>query len=382
MWLSFQQGVNCSIAYRAVASLGFNSSSRALDTPQSTILPPRSWQPQNLAFVPRRPPTFQSRCSSRAPVQSFTPAAAAAAADPERVQKSSCADHTVRAGSFPVFTHPGGPVDASSSRARRARRGSMANSKYEYVKQYELDDTLLPGCWIVIRIDGKGFTKFSDLHGFEKPNDKRALDLMDECAREVMNEFTDIRLAYGESDEYSFVLGRNTDMYGRRAAKLVSLLVSCFTANYVARWSAHLTDTPLRAMPMFDGRAVCYPLDSNLRDYLAWRQADTHINNQYNTCFWALVNSGKTPAEAQATLKGTQTAFKNEMLFQGFGINYAHLPEQFKKGSVIIRQRALVEVKRRDDGSPVMRERSVPTVLHVDIIRDEFWESNPQLLAP
>ncbi|GIM11702.1 hypothetical protein Vretimale_15132, partial [Volvox reticuliferus] len=148
---------------------------------------------------------------------------------------------------------------------------------------------------------------------------------------EVMNEFPDIRLAYGESDEYSFVLGRNTDMYGRRASKLVSLLVSCFTANYVARWSAHLTDTPLRAMPMFDGRAVCYPLDSNLRDYLAWRQADTHINNQYNTCFWALVNSGKTPAEAQATLKGTQTAFKNELLFQNFGINYAHLPEQFKK---------------------------------------------------
>lgn len=41
------------------------------------------------------------------------------------------------------------------------RKGSrrMANSKYEYVKKYELDDTLLPGCWIVVRIDGKGFTK-------------------------------------------------------------------------------------------------------------------------------------------------------------------------------------------------------------------------------
>jgi tRNA(His) 5'-end guanylyltransferase len=25
--------------------------------------------------------------------------------------------------------------------------------------------------------------RFSDLHGFEKPNDKRALDLMDECAK-------------------------------------------------------------------------------------------------------------------------------------------------------------------------------------------------------
>lgn len=35
----------------------------------------------------------------------------------------------------------------------------MANSKYEYVRAFELDDTLLPGCFIVIRVDGKGFTK-------------------------------------------------------------------------------------------------------------------------------------------------------------------------------------------------------------------------------
>lgn len=35
----------------------------------------------------------------------------------------------------------------------------MANSKYEYVKGFELDDTLLPDCFIVLRIDGKGFTK-------------------------------------------------------------------------------------------------------------------------------------------------------------------------------------------------------------------------------
>lgn len=83
--------------------------------------------------------------------------------------------------------------------------------------------------------------------------------------QEVLNEFPDVRLAYGESDEYSFVLGRSTDMYGRRASKIVSLLVSCFTANYVAKWAAFLPDTPLRSTPMFDGRAVCYPLDSNLR---------------------------------------------------------------------------------------------------------------------
>lgn len=49
--------------------------------------------------------------------------------------------------------------DIPTGRPYRGRRGSMANSKYEYVKQYELDDRLLPGCWIVVRVDGKGFTK-------------------------------------------------------------------------------------------------------------------------------------------------------------------------------------------------------------------------------
>lgn len=37
---------------------------------------------------------------------------------------------------------------------------TMANSKYEYVKGYELSDKLLPGCWIVIRLDGRGFTRY------------------------------------------------------------------------------------------------------------------------------------------------------------------------------------------------------------------------------
>jgi tRNA(His) guanylyltransferase len=35
----------------------------------------------------------------------------------------------------------------------------MANSRYEYVKRFELADVLLPEVWIVIRIDGRGFTK-------------------------------------------------------------------------------------------------------------------------------------------------------------------------------------------------------------------------------
>ena len=40
------------------------------------------------------------------------------------------------------------------------------------------------------------------MHKFEKPNDKAALDLMNKCAQSIMDEFHDIILAYGQSDEY------------------------------------------------------------------------------------------------------------------------------------------------------------------------------------
>lgn len=51
----------------------------------------------------------------------------------------------------------------------------MACSRFEYVKNYEQDDAILPNVWIVIRLDGKGFHKFSKAHEFAKPNDANGI---------------------------------------------------------------------------------------------------------------------------------------------------------------------------------------------------------------
>jgi tRNA(His) guanylyltransferase len=120
-------------------------------------------------------------------------------------------------------------TDLITPRARLS--ANMAKSKYECarcdfvfcnaavadVKSFELDDTLLKNTWLVVRLDGNGFTKFSALHAFEKPNDRRALELMNKCARAVCSEFSDVVIAYGESDEYSFVLRNTTALFKRRA---------------------------------------------------------------------------------------------------------------------------------------------------------------------
>lgn len=47
--------------------------------------------------------------------------------------------------------------------------------------------------------------RLSDKYGFEKPNDRRALDLMNAAAVDVMKELPDLNIAYGVSDEYRFV---------------------------------------------------------------------------------------------------------------------------------------------------------------------------------
>ena len=292
-------------------------------------------------------------------------------------------------------------------------------SKYEYVKKFETDDRLLPNCWMVVRIDGKAFHRFSDSHSFNKPNDIKALNLMNACAEHVMNEFNDIVISYGQSDEYSFVFRRMTDLYGRRSAKITTNVVSLFASTYVFNWSKFFPTTELQYPPSFDARAVLYPTNETLRDYLSWRQVDCHINNLYNTVFWALVQQGKlSNHDAQQRLKGSVSGDKNEILFSEFNINYNNEPDQFKKGTTIFRKKVeipiestvqdkmrvekdeiqlmslnenLVDKKERistqrkkklkNDNENQTKIRTKIVQINCDIIRDDFWTENNHILG-
>uniref|UniRef100_A0AAG5DXE3 Probable tRNA(His) guanylyltransferase n=1 Tax=Anopheles atroparvus TaxID=41427 RepID=A0AAG5DXE3_ANOAO len=176
---------------------------------------------------------------------------------------------------------------------RSYQSSAMALSRFEYVKQFEHEDKLLSNCWIVVRIDGKGFHRFCNVHKFDKPNDPDALQLMNMAGMTVMQEFNEIAVAFGQSDEYSFVFRRDASIYQRRRDKLVSYVASLFTSAYMFHWDRifHSRSLVIRYPPSFDARAVLYPTDDNLRDYLSWRQADVHVNNLYNTTFWNLVAS-------------------------------------------------------------------------------------------
>ena len=116
---------------------------------------------------------------------------------------------------------------------------------------------------------------------------------MDHAAQDVMREFKDIVLAFGESDEYrgspacfhmmrtrhriarfSFLFKKSSALYNRRHAKILTTVTSLFTSSYVFNWSKYFPDTSLNYPPSFDGRITLYPSSKEVRDYFSWRQAD------------------------------------------------------------------------------------------------------------
>ncbi|EFZ03587.2 tRNA-His guanylyltransferase [Metarhizium robertsii ARSEF 23] len=202
---------------------------------------------------------------------------------------------------------------------------------------------------------------------FQKPNDRRALDLMNVAAMAVVTDIPEIIIAYGVSDEYSFVLHKSCDLFERRASKLVSTIVSTFTANYVFSWPTCFPDTPLSfPLPTFDGRAVCYPSVQNLRDYLSWRQVDCHINNLYNTTFWSLVQlGGLDNKDAERTLA-------YELVDPGSHSVAAEMDDLAEP---------VTQSKTQTEKDKKRRAKARVVVQHLDIIKDDFWDRRPWILS-
>ncbi|CAM9391244.1 unnamed protein product [Chrysoparadoxa australica] len=249
----------------------------------------------------------------------------------------------------------------------------MSGSKFQYVRHFELTDAALPLTHLVIRVDGHRFSNFVKEHGFAKPVDVRGVELMTDCAKHVMAEWSDVVMAYGHSDEYSFLLPTTSNLYNRRACKIASSFASLFASTFVFLWPRYFPDQPLLFPPAFDGKLIPHPTKQHVRDYFSWRQADCHVNNLYNACYWRLVQvEGMNRQEAEQLLKGTVSGDKHEMLFTTFGVNYNNLPELERKGTVLWR---VTKAIRGKDGTPALRQANI------DIIRDDFWMDKQHLLS-
>lgn len=249
-----------------------------------------------------------------------------------------------------------------------------------FVKKFGINHILSPCNWIVVRINACQFDQFSTIHSFDKPNDETALRLMNESASLMMEQYPDIVFAYGFNNEYSFVFHEKSELYQRQESLIVSSCSSYFTSLYMTKWKEFFPHKELMQTPRFEAEALCYPKLKIVCEYLSWRQAECHAGNQYNTCFWMLVKSGKSEKEAHEILKGTLSKDKNELLFQQFQMNYNNEPAMFRKGSCIYRQKVEELAGAEDGDNDTTRERWHVKVDHVDL-GPGFWRKHPWIMT-
>ena len=78
------------------------------------------------------------------------------------------------------------------------------------------DYCVLPGIYIVARLDGRGFTQLTkDIHQFQAPFDPRFRDLMLGAAEALVTEFNAI-YAYTQSDEISLLFPLTCNLFNRK----------------------------------------------------------------------------------------------------------------------------------------------------------------------
>lgn len=88
------------------------------------------------------------------------------------------------------------------------------------------DLCVLPGLYMVARLDGRSFTRLTkEVHQFEAPFDVRFRDMMLATAENLMTGCGfNIVFGYTQSDEISLLFALDDDSFQRKLRKLVSVL--------------------------------------------------------------------------------------------------------------------------------------------------------------
>src|SRR5215475_2013249 len=193
------------------------------------------------------------------------------------------------------------------------------------MRQFETshDFCVLPGIFMVARIDGRSFTRLTkEVHKFEAPFDERFRDHMVATVQHLMNSGFRALYGYTQSDEISLLFHRDETLFDRKLRKYDSVLAGEASAAFSLK---------LNAPACFDSRVSQLPTEQLVVDYFRWRQEDATRNALNAHCYWTLRKEGETVKSATNALLRLSVAEKNELLFKR-GINFNRLPNWQKRG--------------------------------------------------
>ncbi|WP_144394567.1 tRNA(His) guanylyltransferase Thg1 family protein [Pleionea sediminis] len=230
------------------------------------------------------------------------------------------------------------------------------------------DSCVLPGVYMVARIDGRCFTKLTkDTMQFEAPYDIRFRDLMIETVKHLMQCGFKVNYGYTQSDEISLLFDLNENAFGRKDRKFNSILAGEASARF---------SLMLGKPGVFDCRISQLPNQALVADYFRWRNEDASRNCLNAYCYWTLREEGLNPTDASSLLLNKSVAEKNEFLFQR-GVNFNEIPNWQKRGVGIY-----WEAYKKNAVNPITQEPTVAIRNRIKVDLDiPFKDSYNQFVA-
>lgn len=185
------------------------------------------------------------------------------------------------------------------------------------------DLCVLPGIYMVARVDGRSFTRLTKVTcHFEAPFDVRFRDAMIATAKSLMGCGFGVVFAYTESDEISLLFTQSERKFGRKLRKYNSILAGEASA---------CLSLQLQQKAAFDCRISQLPTVDDVVDYFRWRNEDAARNALAAWSYWTLRKTGADEHQATAELEGLSPSQRNELLFR-HQINFNDLPNWQKRG--------------------------------------------------
>ena len=236
------------------------------------------------------------------------------------------------------------------------------------VYEQSLDQVIIPGIYIVTRLDGRSFTELTkkphnfmlpDKDGkgvitlvttrFAAPFDERFRNLMILATKEAMGCGFRVVYGYTQSDEISLLFALDDNTFGRKVRKINTTLAGNVSSAFSMALGYKAT---------FDCRVVPLPNVDTVCDYFAWRQEDANRNALNGWAYWTLRKDGLSARKATSLLEKKTIADKNEILF-AHGINYNDLPAWQKRGVGLTYETVMREGRNPLTGKTALAKRRV-----------------------
>lgn len=205
---------------------------------------------------------------------------------------------------------------------------------YEHI---ETEQRFPPNTWLYVRLDGRGFSKFT--RGLARPYDKRMSELMMIVTKALVVEYNAI-IGYTQSDEISLLIPNTYEkgcIFDAKKQKLLSTIAGLASSIFTAHLPTMIPEKdPLKTnrFPSFDCRIFPIGNESEAANALLWREHDAIKNSV------SMVAHDKF---SHKQLQGLSTDVMKDMLKTKANVIWDDFPDFFKSGVYFKRQTYFID---------------------------------------